>query len=109
MKPFAFVFPGQYGGDPLCNQMLLRVLRNMGLGGKITTHGFRATFKTWAEEKTPYDSKVIEKALSHTIGDSEVERTYMRGALLEKRRALMDDWAAYCVGETATNVVKLRA
>ena len=32
--------------------------------------------------------------LAHTIG-SAAEATYRRGDLLAKRRALMDDWAAY--------------
>lgn len=36
-------------------------------------------------------------ALAHAIGD-KVEAAYRRGDLLEKRRALMDEWAAYCCG-----------
>jgi hypothetical protein len=33
--------------------------------------------------------------MAHTIGD-KVEAAYRRGDLLEKRRALMTDWARYC-------------
>jgi integrase len=92
-----FVFPGQRAGKPLCNVALLKVLKLMG--ATFVTHGFRATFKTWGEEKTGHDSKVIEKALSHTIGNNEVERKYMRGELLDKRRTLMTDWAAFATSD----------
>lgn len=34
-------------------------------------------------------------ALAHAVGNA-VERSYRRGDALEKRRALMKDWAAYC-------------
>ena len=34
-------------------------------------------------------------ALAHAI-ESKVERAYRRGDLLDKRRRLMQDWAAYC-------------
>ena len=36
-------------------------------------------------------------ALAHTIG-SKVEAAYRRGKLLEKRRELMDAWAAFALG-----------
>ena len=35
------------------------------------------------------------KALDHTIGNA-VEAAYRRGDLFEKRRHLMNDWAAFC-------------
>jgi hypothetical protein len=34
-------------------------------------------------------------ALAHAIGN-EVEAAYRRGDLFEKRRVLMDEWAAFC-------------
>ena len=57
-------------------------------------HGFRATFKTWAGNKTNFQREVIEKALAHLVGD-ETERAYDRGDQFEKRRKLMDAWAAF--------------
>jgi hypothetical protein len=33
-------------------------------------------------------------ALSHTIGG--VEGAYARGQMLERRRAMMQDWSTYC-------------
>ncbi len=57
-------------------------------------HGFRATFRTWVEETTDTPFAVKETALGHQVG-SEVERAYQRSDLLEKRRVLLEDWAAF--------------
>jgi hypothetical protein len=40
---------------------------------------------------------VAEAALSHAVGDA-TERAYRRGDALAKRRALMSEWANYCIG-----------
>jgi integrase len=81
------------------------------MGVEVTAHGFRATFKTWASERTGYAREVVEAALSHTIPD-ELERAYRRGDLFEKRTRLMAEWASYCltVPPAATATVRpLRA
>jgi integrase len=111
MRPLAddsdIVFGGLRRGQPLSNGALLRLLDRMG--ADITAHGFRATFKTWATERTSYAREVVEAALSHTIPD-ELERAYRRGDLFEKRIRLMADWAAYCgAPETTATVLPLRA
>ena len=38
---------------------------------------------------------MCEFALAHTL-PSDVEEAYLRTDMLEKRRTLMTDWAAYC-------------
>jgi integrase len=70
------------------------VLRRMGQDD-ITVHGFRSTFRDWAAERTNFPSEVVEMALAHTVGN-KVEAAYRRGDLFDKRRKLMDAWAAYC-------------
>jgi integrase len=60
-----------------------------------TVHGFRSTFRDWAAERTSYPNHVAEQALAHAIG-SKVEKAYRRTDLFEKRRRLMNDWAAWC-------------
>jgi integrase len=63
---------------------------------RITTpHGFRSTFRDWAAEQTNHPREVAEMALAHTI-ENKVEAHYRRGDLFAKRRALMEDWAAFC-------------
>jgi integrase len=67
---------------------------------EIVPHGFRSTFRTWAGNKTNFPREVAEKALAHLVGD-ETERAYDRGDLFEKRRLLMDSWAAFATSDPA--------
>jgi integrase len=88
------VFPGDRRGKPLSNMAMLMMLRRMGRGD-LTAHGFRSTFRDWAAECTNFPREVAEAALAHVVGD-KVEAAYRRGDLFEKRRRLMDAWAAHC-------------
>ena len=90
----AFLFPGARAGKPLSNMAFLMLLRRMGRAD-LTAHGFRATFKTWASERTSFQNEIIEASLAHITG-GKVEQAYMRGDLFEKRRRLMQQWATYC-------------
>jgi integrase len=101
-----FVFPGQAPGKPFSNMALLTLLKRMNSvaaekwidiadGRPITAHGFRATFRTWAEEITGFPHAVVEEAMGHQVGN-QVERAYRRTDVLEKRRQLMAAWAGYC-------------
>jgi len=91
--PEDYVFPGLRG--PLSDMSLTAVLRRMAVSA--TAHGFRSTFRDWVSEYTEYSGEVAEMALSHAIGD-KVEAAYRRGDLLEKRVALMTDWASFLAG-----------
>ena len=101
-----FVFAGQAQGKPFSNMALLTLLKRMNSvakekwadiadGRPITAHGFRATFRTWAEEVTGFPHAVIEEAMGHQVGN-QVERAYRRTDVLEKRRELMTAWANFC-------------
>jgi len=81
-------------GKPLSDMALTMVLRR--LGTDATAHGFRSTFRDWCSEETDFPSEVAEMALAHTI-ENKVEAAYRRGKLLEKRRQLMDAWAAFAL------------
>lgn len=87
------VFPSPRNSDKLSDTALLMVLRRMQVDA--VPHGFRATFKTWSSEQTHYPRDVIEAALAHTL-ESKVEAAYQRGDLLDKRRGLLNEWAAFC-------------
>jgi len=80
-------------GQEFSENAMLAVLDRMGYG-HVTVHGFRATFATWAEECTDYPDGVREAALAHKY-KSETTAAYQRGAKLEKRRTLMNDWANF--------------
>jgi integrase len=88
-----FVFPGQRLNKQLSNMALEMVLRRMKIEG-ATVHGFRSSFRDWCGEETNSPREIAEAALAHVTGD-KAERAYRRGDALEKRRALMAEWAAF--------------
>jgi integrase len=91
------IFPGAKPGMPLSDMTLTKVLRDTGLGGLATAHGFRSSFKDWCAEVAKARDEVSEAALAHTIPD-KVRAAYLRTRFLEERRALMQDWADYVGG-----------
>ena len=98
MKPLSvsegLIFPGAKEGKALSDMSLTAVLKRMDRGD-LTMHGFRSTFRDWSAETTTHPSEMAEMALAHTVSD-KVEAAYRRGDMVEKRRAMMQDWANYC-------------
>ena len=120
MEGSPFVFFAPRGGE-LSDMTLSAVMRRMqeaeekaGSLGFIdprnkrpaVPHGLRSTFRQWAAERG-YPREMAEIALAHFIG-TEVERAYQRSDMLERRRAMMADWAGFLRGEVmADNVVRI--
>lgn len=78
------------------------------LGATLTAHGFRGTFKTWAEQETGTKTSVIEAVLAHGVTGDKVEMAYMRGDFFVARKALLEHWADYIDGTVAAqNVIQL--
>lgn len=100
--------PSKKKDTALSNMACLATLKRMGRSD-ITVHGFRSTFRDWVSETTAYPRDVAEMALAHTIEDKS-EAAYRRGDLIEKRRALMSDWAVHCgTVQVNADVVSIRA
>lgn len=93
------VFPGMKSGQPLSETTMLKTLQQELGFARLTVHGFRSTFRDWAGEMTSYPREVAEAALAHSIRD-KAEAAYARGDLLERRRKMMDEWAAYCTSRS---------
>lgn len=108
-----FAFPSPVGpkkGAPagsrrLSDMTLAKVLKRLDVDA--VPHGFRSTFRDWAEEATDYPHAVKEAALAHTVRD-KVEAAYRRTDLFAKRREMMDAWAAWATS-TPGKVVRIRA
>ena len=85
------VFPSMRN-TPLSDMTLLAVMRR--LKRTEVPHGWRSTFRDWVGDRTDYPSELAEIALAHSVG-SKVEQAYRRGDMLEKRRAMMQEWADF--------------
>ena len=92
------VYPGQRLKQPISDMTLLKVMRDFEL--PYTVHGFRSAFRDWVAEETSYPGEIAEAALAHAI-PNKVEAAYRRTDFLEKRRALMRDWADFCTATAA--------
>ena len=101
-----YVFPGTKSGRPLSDMTLSALVRRMGY--RCVPHGFRSTFKTFCEERTNHANAVIEATLAHIVGD-KTESVYFRGNYLDKRRALLNDWNAFCMSEPEVKVLPMRS
>lgn len=89
-----YLFPGQGISGVIHANAVRNLLHKIG-HDEITRHGFRSTFRDWANECTHYPREICELALAHDERD-QTEAAYSRSDFLEKRRALMEDWAAFC-------------
>lgn len=98
-----------HGVPPLSDMTLSAVIRRMNegeagvvwvdtkTGAEVVPHGFRSSFRDWAAEETEFSDSVVEMQLAHTV-KNKVEAAYRRGDMLDRRRPMMELWAAYCTG-----------
>ena len=91
------VFPG-VRGKPMASTALSELLGELGI--VAVPHGFRSSFRDWAAEETDHPREVVAAALAHRVRN-QVEATYRRTDLFERRRRLMVDWADYLAGGTS--------
>jgi integrase len=95
----AHVFEGQRPGRPLSDMTFSMPIRRAGL--PITVHGFRSAFRDWCAEATNTPREVAEACLAHVVRNA-VEASYARTDHFDRRRVVMDSWAAFCAGATNT-------
>lgn len=101
IKHGPYIFQGGKADRARSKQSLRKLLLRLGRSDATVVHGLRSSFRSWAAERTSYPREVAEMALAHTVG-SQVERAYQRTDLFDKRRRLMDDWAAFCAQPDAS-------
>ncbi|WP_210184004.1 tyrosine-type recombinase/integrase [Filomicrobium insigne] len=98
------VFPSMRG-KALSDMTLSKLVRELGFDASV--HGFRTSFRTWAQEQTNFPFEVCEAALAHKVGDA-ASQAYARSDVFEKRRKLMNAWSSYLAGKRG-KVVPLHA
>ena len=88
-----FVFPSPRGATKghmnpsSMNQHLVR----MGYKGVLNAHGIRAIPMTAGQEVLGFPAEIIQRQLSHSIGD-KIRMAYDRSAMLDERRCFMLAW-----------------
>ena len=88
------VFPSARGRS-LSEATISKMVRDLGIGA--VPHGFRSSFRDWAAECSDAPREVCELALAH-VNTDRVEAAYRRTDLFERRRHLMEQWAAFLAG-----------
>jgi len=97
---------------PMSDMTMTAVLKRMGLKGKATAHGFRASFRNWSSATHPTEREAAEFSLAHGVKNA-VEGAYLTDTLYDRRLKLMADWSDYCLSKAITqasqpNVVEMR-
>jgi integrase len=103
-----FVFQGRSLAKPISNMTMLKHLKQITGDETLTVHGFRTTFRTWAQEETDFEEEIVEHCLHHITGD-DAEKAYKRGEALRKRRIVMQAFADFATRPPKKNVTPMRA
>ena len=96
-----YVFPGTKADTHISNNSMLKLLKNNfpKIYEQSVTHGFRSSFRDWAEEQHNFSRRAVELCLSHQNKD-KTEEAYLRSKLLQKRHLIMNEWDNYLKGKT---------
>ena len=88
------LFPAQTSAHkPMSENTLNQALRRMGFGpDEATSHGFRSTFSTFANESGLWNPDAIEAYSSRQDGNA-VRRAYNRSQYWDERVKIADWWA----------------
>ena len=77
----------------LSDATISKLLRENGINA--VPHGFRSSFRDWAGENG-WERDIAEAALAHTVRNA-VEAAYHRTSYLKQRKAMMEQWAKFCL------------
>jgi hypothetical protein len=90
-----YLFPGLQKSRPISDGTLNTALVRLGFERTETTvHGFRATFRTIAEEVLNFKDTYLEQQLGHMVKDLH-GTAYNRTKHLKQRTSMMQVWADY--------------
>lgn len=90
-----YLFPGLQKSRPISDGTLNTALVRLGFDrGETTIHGFRATFRTIAEEVLNFKDVYLEQQIGHQVKDMH-GTAYNRTKHLAQRTHLMQVWADY--------------
>ena len=93
-----YAFPSaRAGGRPMSDMATSAALHTLGYKGVQTAHGFRATARTFLEERLKFRPEIVEAQLAHTVRDP-LGRAYNRTTHIQERARMVQAWADYLDG-----------
>jgi integrase len=101
-----YLFPSiRSTAKPISDNTMNAGLRRLGYTKEeIVSHGWRAIFRTLADEVLQERVDIIEAQLAHQVSDA-LGRAYNRTSFLKERRELMNRWGQYLEQLKATRKV----
>ena len=99
-----YIFPGASAGKPIRGGTVWWLANQ--LAGRAACMACVRVSRDWSSEQTDFPREVCEQALAHAIPNA-VEAAYRRGDLFDKRRKLMEAWAAYCATHETDDTIKV--
>ena len=93
-----YVFTNLVTGKHISNGAMLHLLKSRFQDLKLTTHGFRASFRTWAEEQNTYKHYAIKFSQAHEL-PNKVEKEYMRSDVMQERTIHINDGDKYILSK----------
>ncbi|SFI65039.1 tyrosine-type recombinase/integrase [Jannaschia pohangensis] len=93
-----WLFPGttRSKSPVISDATMTKVLKDQDLEAR--PHGFRSSFRTWAEDTNAADDTLAEMCMAHATG-SKVSRAYRRSDRLEARREVMEAWSNWVTSD----------
>lgn len=90
-----FVFPHRSKGrQHMDNNTILRAIKRMGYGGRMTGHGFRTLAMSAITQQLGFDDKLVDLQLAHVKKD-KVDKAYDRAKWIKERTRMMQAWSDY--------------
>ena len=89
-----YIFEGSIKGKHLSDNAMLTFLKRNFPNIKAVPHGFRSTFRDWAETRDKYSYRAMEYCLGHAV-KNKTEAAYQRDDLFKQRKIIINDWSKY--------------
>ena len=93
-----FIFLNNSKKSHISNNNMRLLLKNNfpEIFKKTVPHGFRSSFRDWAEENHNFSRRAVELCLAHS-NKNKVEKAYLRSDLFSKRQSIMQEWNKYLI------------
>jgi integrase len=98
-----YVFPGARPNAPLSYDCFAKSLHKIGIQ-HVVPHSWRSTFRDYAGDIADIPRDLAETQLAHSLGATEA--AYRRLTAIEKRRGVLERYAAWLDGNTDENVIR---